>query len=1217
MSNIIPKRPADSLFTDAQWRAIHEGGRDVLVSAAAGSGKTKVLITRLVEKVIRHGIHVDELLVVTFTNAAAAEMRQRLGSELEEKIEEMERDDQKEHLRRQVVLLNKAHISTLHSFCSAVVRQYAYLLDIDPGFRLASEQEVALLQEEALAEVLETAYASEQKEAIYELADRFAKGRDDVGLETLIYSMYDYARVEPNPLEWLRRIPAQYNFAAYDTFEQHPLYDIYVQYIQQEATEIFEAYETLVHYLEEEKEKGSAIPSKMYALLIGEDADKIMRLQQALQAPSWDDMATYLPGTEQSRKWGSPRIQKGEDKEINERAKKLRNQLKKMYDAFIQRLERSTERLVEDMQTMYPSIRTLIGLVEQFHQTYEQMKREEAILDFGDLEHYALQILSEDGYGKEPSPIAKLYQQQFEEVLVDEYQDTNVLQERIIQLVKRGTEGDGNLFMVGDVKQSIYRFRLAEPNLFLNKMARFTADGSDPNTGIIIHLNRNFRSRFSILESTNDIFRQVMDEEVGEIEYDEEAALVYGATYYERADEEEKVAPLQRPTTIVYITEDETDEKVSKEVYEARYMAKQIKKWIHEGKLVRDEQTGNLRRIEYRDIAILKRSMSEAAHMAEVFRTEGIPIYVSLSSGFFEAVEVQLMLSVLQTIDNPYQDIPLVATLRAPFYRFTENELARIRLAARHVPYYDALRTFGETDTTPLGERVRTFLNQLTLWRNLARQTSLADLIWDIYLQTKYYEMLGAMPNSKQRQANLRALHDQAIAYEKTAFRGLFSFLRFIERMRKQQDDIGEAHYVTSEENVVRMMTIHSSKGLEFPIVFVSSLHKQFNLKDVQGAYMFDQQYGLAVKAIYPEKNIERMTLLGELTKAKKEREMKAEEMRILYVAMTRAKEQLYLIGFTTETNEEKWKHISESALQEMDGKLPRTSRASAMSYFDWIVPAVYNLRGLASIEEKKVAQSSLQEEEKEDVVLDLNPVEMEEWEELVKHRFHQQYAYEKETKRSSKESVSAVNRALQEDQYEGTPIASFVPQDSSSFTVRPQFVQAQQLTAAERGTAVHAVMEHLPWDIQADEVVVTEWLETLVKDELLTEEEAAVIEPAEIVQFLQSPLAAQLRRASRIERELPFTYAYRKEPSAEPQLMQGIIDSLFIEEDRLYILDFKTDRIAHLSDRSATLHERYAVQLNLYRQAVERAIEKPVEALLIYSFDTHETYTIEKRPIE
>ena len=812
----IPVKPEGLTFTDAQWKAIWATGKDVLVSAAAGSGKTKVLITRMIEKVLdeKNPIDVDELLVVTFTNASAAEMRHRMAEALEEAIAER---PESVHLRRQLNLLNKAQISTLHSFCLNVVRQYAYLLDIDPSFRIADSTEAALLRDDTIGEVLEEAYSAENPEAMYRLADSFTSDRNDQSIETLIDRLYDYSRVHPSPEQWLRLIPMQYEIGDGASIDA-------LAFIDPLKTAIRHSLEEAVA-LTDDMKRIALMPDGPEPLAATAEAD-LMWIEEAIRRiaeGSWEETYAFFG----SLKWvKAGTIRKDScDEELAKRAKALRDAVKKIVNNLKESyFTRTPDRLLDEIRLMAPAMHTLIDLVVEFGKRYEQVKIDRGIVDFSDLEHYALRILSTEEEGMlMPSDIAVDYRNRFAEVLVDEYQDVNLLQETIIQLVKRGGEADGNLFMVGDVKQSIYRFRLAEPMLFLGKYSRFTE--TDGDQGLKIDLNANFRSRKEVLDATNFVFAQVMGERVGEIDYDEAAALKYGANYPEKA--------VTAGLTLLYDEEEELDEEVAStgeslksSQAEARFMIKQIRHLLASGAEVTDAFSDQRRPIEYRDIVILMRSMTWSGEIAEEFKLAGIPIYAELSHGYFDALEVMIMLNTLRVIDNPYQDIPLASVLRAPFIGMTENELAQMRLAGKNEPFYEALKRFFTTGGAGLEsetqQKLQRFFTQFEDWRNLSRRGSLSELIWQVYADTHYYEMVGAMPNGKQRQANLRALHDRAIDYEKTSFRGLFRFLRFVDRMQRRGDDLGEARSLSEKEDVVRIMTIHSSKGLEFPYVFIA-----------------------------------------------------------------------------------------------------------------------------------------------------------------------------------------------------------------------------------------------------------------------------------------------------------------------------------------------------------------------------------------------------------
>lgn len=1238
MGQTIPVKPADVTWTDDQWKAIYASGQDTLVSAAAGSGKTAVLINRMIEKVIatENPINVDELLVVTFTNASAAEMRHRMAEALEKAIE---KNPNSQHLRRQLSLVNKAQISTLHSFCLAIVKQYAYLLDIDPGFRIANEAEVALLRDDILAEVLEQAYDAEdetQVQAIYRLVDSFTSDRDDQAIETLISKLYDTSRVHAEPQKWLWSLPKAYELAEDITIDDLAL----SQYVKL----------TVRHSLEE----AFVLISEMRAITLqpagpapyAETAEiDFAMIQEGIrisQDGTWQELFDYFAMV----KWSTlKRVSKDAlvDVELQELAKKKREAAKKMINKIKETyFVRTPARLLEEIRLMAPTITTLVELTAIFSEQFRLAKLERGIIDFSDLEHYALQILTVKGEGKlEPSPVALDMQKRFKEVLVDEYQDVNLLQETILQLVKIGSEQDGNLFMVGDVKQSIYRFRLAEPKLFMRKYSDFLE--SPTATGMRIDLNANFRSRKEVLSATNYVFAQIMGERVGEIQYDDNASLKPAAPYDDReipvelavlhpSQEEEEAEEAEE------ITNEATElEELKKSQYEARFMIKRIQQMMAEGTMVYDTKTKTERQLKYSDIVILMRSMTWSNDLVEEFKLAGIPLYAESSKGYFDALEVMIMLNVLKIVDNPYQDIPLASVLRAPFVGLTENELAQIRLADPKVPFYDALRQFirseGHGVQTVTFEKLQRFMLAFEHWRDLARRGSLSDLIWKIYLDTHYYEMVGAMPNGKQRQANLRILHDRAFMYERTAFRGLFRFLRFIDRMRTRGDDLGTAKSIGEKDDVVRLVTIHSSKGLEYPVVFVAGMGRPFNKMDFHQPYLFDQDFGLAVKAIDPENRITYTSLPFLALKEKKELEMRAEEMRVLYVAMTRAKERLILVGSVKnwDKTRERWQ---EAQSLSTDAPLQEYLRARANSYLDWVGPAVARHVDFASVATSTykaledpshwsvqaidTSQYSYEIEALEDEVEQL--LAMPEDQALLSEittRFQAQYAYQKSTRKRSKTSVSEIKR-LENLQRQEEPEFYFATPAKHSITTiapRPSFLQEQQLTGAEIGTAVHTVMQHVPQKGFHNLEEVKSFVADLVARQLLTETEGEVLPIAKVFHFFTTAIGQRFKRAKQIRREMPFTIS-RVDEDGDAQIVQGIIDCLLEDEYGHWILlDYKTDRIQpHFSKEPALskeIQDRYAVQLRVYSEAIEAILHIKVSDKIVYLFDSGQTVQV------
>ncbi|WP_111439012.1 helicase-exonuclease AddAB subunit AddA [Psychrobacillus insolitus] len=1232
--------PEGKTWTPAQWKAIWATGSDVLVSAAAGSGKTAVLIDRLIQKVIaeENPINVDELLVVTFTNASAAEMRHRMGEALEKAIAQ---DPSSNHLRKQLSLLNKAQISTLHSFCLNIVRQYSYMLSIDPGFRIANETEAALMRDDVLADVLEEAYQVENPEAMYRLSDSFTSDRDDQSIETMIDKLYTYARVHPEPKKWLLAIPEAYELDENVEIEQ-------LSFIEPLKLAIINHLEEAIAGTEEIR-KLANVPNGPAPLAETAMTDQAMigEAIHLMKFASWQDVYFYFQGI----KWVKAATIKRDtcDEDLKKQATKKRDKVKKIINELKENyFTRTPERLLDEMRLMAPQLRTLVDLAIKYGERYSEAKNDKGLVDFSDLEHYALEILTvhQENGELDPSDIAKEYQARFKEVLVDEYQDTNRLQETILQLVKSGDERTGNMFMVGDVKQSIYRFRLAEPMLFLGKYLKFDHEPID--AGVKIDLNANFRSRKEVLHATNYIFQQIMGEKVGEINYDDAASLKPKAPY-DDIEVPVELAVLYEVAdgSVETIDEDSEDlavnaeEELKKSQAEARYIISSIQELMNKGTTVYDPWKKTERRVAYSDIVILMRSMTWSQEVTDQFKEAGIPLYTELSKGYFEAIEVLIMIHTLRTIDNPYQDISLASVLRSPFVGLTESELGLIRLAAPKESFYEALKTFVSTGGTGLtattAEKLQRFLLQFEDWRNLSRRGSLADLIWQIYLDTNYYEMVGSMPNGKQRQANLRVLHDRAVDYEKTSFRGLFRFLRFIDRMRKRGDDLGAARAMSERENVVRLMTIHSSKGLEFPVVFLGGMGRPFNQMDFNEPYLFDQAFGLAVKAIDPVKRISFTSLPFLSMKEKKQMELKAEEMRVLYVAMTRAKERLFLVASVKDLAKTlaKWEDAQTSLSSDM---LPNYIRAKAKGYLDWIGPAIArhaDYKQLGNIVEANVVESeskwklvakgmnelkkSSQTEEKEVITLQslINTKETKLLPE-IQARFDTVYPFEFSTHKRSKQSVSEIKKIQQltekeENDFFQTHIAST---NATRLMKRPFFMQQEeQLTGAEVGTAVHAMMQQIDLKEVKNEEQVTAFAEALFEREILTKAEQSAINPKKIVPFFNSEIASRLRSAKEIMREFPFTYA-TADAEGDSQIIQGVVDCLFLEEDGKWVLlDYKTDRVQHLLSDEALLKKemsnRYAVQLSLYAQAIESIMQVEIKEKVLYLFDANKTISL------
>ncbi|MDP4171568.1 MAG: helicase-exonuclease AddAB subunit AddA, partial [Bacillota bacterium] len=1108
--------------------------------------------------------------------------------------------------------------------------------------------EAQLIRDEVMDELFEEEYGK-NSEDFFRLVDAFSNDRSDAALQDIVRFVYDFSISNSLPERYLQSIITMYEVNATAQIDDLPfagalLYDVELQ--------LEGSREMIEKALELSKLPGGPAPRAENYL------DDLNGIDTLLAAKN-DSWATIYNAMQV---WGFSRAKncKGDefDEELIKKAQKLREKAKKkIQDMKDELFSRKPESFLRDMAEMHPLIVSLVSLVRSFSKSFEKVKKERGLVDFSDLEHYCLEILS-DRVTQEgefiPSEAALSYRNHFKEVLVDEYQDTNMVQETILKLVAQNMLEFGNLFMVGDVKQSIYRFRLAEPNLFLGKYSLFKPEGKAP--GLRIDLSQNFRSRQEVLDGTNFIFKQIMGIRVGEIQYDEAAELKKGALYPE-GDNPLELLLIDRASVEgeAISTEDgETAEMefdkgdLEQSQLEARLMAQKIKELIDGGAQVFNAKTNSNRPLLYRDIVILLRSMTWAPQIMEEFKTQGIPIYANLSTGYFEATEVAIMMSLLRVIDNPFQDIPLVSVLRSPIVGLDEEELARLRIHQKKGSFWESVSSFVKNKAPDgsehLHEKASIFLESLKKWRSMARKGSLAELIWQLYRDTSFYDFAGGLPGGKQRQANLRALYDRARQYEETSFRGLFRFLRFIERMMERGDDLGAARSLGEQEDVVRLMTIHSSKGLEFPVVFIAGLSRQFNLADIRKSYMIDKEFGFASKYVNPEKRISYPSLPQIAFKRKKRMEMLAEEMRVLYVALTRAKEKLYLIASVNDA-EKKLEQWSED-LGQPEWLLKDYQRASATSYLDWIGPSIIRHNDCGDIRRNLKHHSGeimkeIAEHPSKWKVMVINSEQLKIYEEItemeqdqflkmveessqipISSSFSQQindvlsweYSYKDATSHRSKQSVSEMKRHREiADENSGTDL---IKKFKRSTLDRPRFMQEKSLTPAERGTALHMVMQHIDFTQIVTERVIEELLISMTKKELLTVEQIEVIQPHLIVQFFNSELGKRLQRSKYIKREIPFTmslpakevYPDWKEEN-ESIFIQGVMDCVFEDEKGLVLIDYKSDTITGrfkngFEQAKPVLEDRYRLQINLYSKALEKIWKRTVDERYLFFFD-------------
>lgn len=1162
-------------WTLQQRQAIEARDCDVLVSAAAGAGKTAVLVERITRRLLDESrpVDIDRLLVVTFTEAAAAEMRQRIGQALEEKLQQT-LDNQ--HLQQQLARLPRAAISTIHSFCSRLLRRYFYRLGLDPDFRVMDEKETALLRYETVDRVLERRYELRDEE-LEKLVDQYGGRNGDEAIKQLILHLYEFQTSLPQPEQWQADMLAMFHSCRGDKFDSLPWVRTILHMTEREiarAEEMLARAYSLCH-----KPGGPA----RYAEILAGHREMVAGIRKIMRGGQWDAIAQSFG---EFKRLPPIRTTPEMDEALKEQAKKLNNDAREIVkDVQKKYFQRSAEDLAQEAYRLAPTAELLFDLLNSFTAAYAAVKQRRAVLDFADLERFALKLLTERGAdgSLQPSDIAREVRRRFDEVLVDEYQDTNGVQDCILAMVARNSGEDsatGNRFMVGDIKQSIYGFRLTDPGLFLAKYQSFSRrEGAKQRR---IDLMANFRSRREIVWGINFIFRQLMTPGLAGVAYDEKTELKYAAEYPPLPFQSDADKPSD-PRLEFYLLERQKDgqgmpsgddnsdeEELEPLEREARLIAGRIRQLVGDpatgagrGTLVWDKDRNEYRPARYRDIVVLLRSLrGRANQVLDVFRQMGIPAYADLSSGYFDSVEIKVMLSLLQILDNPRQDIPLAAVLRSPIVNLSAEELAQIRLADRTGEYYDAVQAAAR-QPGDLGKKLTAFLHKLEQWRTAARRLPLGQLVWYLYRETGFYDFAGAMPRGRQRQANLRGLHDRAREFDGFAGQGLFRFNRFMERLQEQEEDLGEARTLGEGENVVRIMSIHKSKGLEFPIVFLADLGKKFNEQDHQGDILLHKDLGLGLYVVDPQAQIKYPSLAHMAVKERLRLDALAEEMRILYVAMTRARERLILVGSQKDLPGtcEKW--MAELTTEKWS--LSDRSLTRAKCYLDWLGPALARHRqggalrtcgsaGCEPVNTDVAADPSSWEiwvEGVTEVPQWMFPARVEDradgipWEKLRRlepvgvatltperkayyiQKLLWRYPGAELAHLPAKVSVTELQQLAfppgtgLEAKRQGTAGQAFI-------TRRPRFVLAgrNRISAAERGSLTHLVLQHLDLsqNLREKDILARE-MERLIEEKFLTEEQMAAVDIAAIEAFFQSPLGRRLlKNPSNVEREIPFT---------------------------------------------------------------------------------------------
>ena len=1187
-------------WTAEQQDAIDTRDTSLLVAAAAGSGKTAVLVERIIQMISdpARPVNVDELLVVTFTNAAAQEMKERIGDAI---AKALEADPESEHLHKQSLLLQKAKITTLHSFCLELVRENFFHLGLDPQMKIADETENNMILEDTISEIMEEYYSAEDNELFLSTVNAYG-GREDADLIGMILSVYHMAMSMAEPERWLQALSGPSKTDWFELAEE----------------DIRERLKTVQKHLIQAIRYSDGEPGlEKYFLHIGGEYDWVSSLLETLQQNGWD--ALY----EAIAKDGFKRLPAAKkdtyDPESKDRITGLRDAAKKELseireDYFLT----PKEAQIQDLFDQEPIRNLLVELVLKTMERFQEKKSKRSLMDFHDMEHFCFKLLyyRDEADRLTKTDLAEMLSDSFYEVMVDEYQDINDLQESILEAVSR----PDNLFMVGDIKQSIYGFRMANPNLFQEKYKRF-GEALPEEKEKRIDLNRNFRCRENVVNGVNEVFQHLMTGEDGDLLYDDCAALVYGADYPE-VTEEAKAIPEQVNCFVLVPpggeTEpgsrtdtdgeekkgDEGEQPLSTMEEEGLFIANEMHRLMESGAQVYDKHLKTYRQITWRDMVVLLRSPGTSGPVyARVMKDTGIPASVDVGDGYFTAWEIRMVLSVLYILDNPLQDIPLTAVLKAPFFRFTEDELAQIRLVLPGADYFESLKAAEEAEalSEELREKIHGFLTTFAHWRVLARQSSLSDLIWKLYKETGFYEYVGALRDGLQRQANLRALHERAAGFEETSFKGVFLFLCFLQMLQDNGKDLEPARVVSDNENVVRILSIHKSKGLEFPVVFLGGMGKQFNKKDIQRPFLLDKEYGMAFPYTDAELMIRYPTVACKVIQTKKKKELIQEEKRILYVAMTRARERLYLVGSVNK---------------------PESARnvpvAHAKSYLEWLLsmPLSEPLWHVEYVETGSFDAEGDGEERTEplrEAVLKGEALQgSEETEATIAQALEWTYPEPDFIPVKAHFSVSELKRRIQEREAPVKP--------NLKFEKKPDCISAEKaLSAAEKGTLLHLVLSKVDPDGEITMESLKKLTDRLEAEAFLPEGVKGEIDLSLVLNFFESDLGKRFRAAdaSCRYRELPFMVELDSHvvdaslPEGKKKvLVQGIIDCLWQDSDGDWILvDYKSDRVR--LNEIHKIHERYDGQLALYRYAVEQILHANVKESYFYLLQTNLTVPV------
>lgn len=1226
------------MWTSEQQRVIDHKNGNLLVAAAAGSGKTAVLVERIIKIILSKKADIDKLLVVTFTNAAASEMRERISDAISK---ELDKNPENTHLQNQVILLNKASINTIHSFCLEVIKSNFHKININPSFRIGDTTECKILKQEAIEEVFEKFYEEGTKD-FFNLVNCYGTKRGDEALQEIIINIYDFCMSSVNPIKWLENSSEKFNIDSDFDFIKSIWGEIISDNIKIELNNYISSMKDYLELIDKLDSDDKIIKFKQKYL---NDCKLIEKILNSLNI-DWDKFVDSISDYEFENFRGTSYTKndiKNEDfLEIKEEASFLRDDAKKYINKLSENFSKYTDEIKEEFTYLYKILNILTDIIKNVYKVFSNKKREKNILDFNDIEHFALDILVDSN--KNPTDVAKDYQDKYYEIFIDEYQDSNYVQEMLLSSISKSK----NRFMVGDVKQSIYRFRQAKPEIFIEKYKNYTEEDSD-ETKIMLH--KNFRSRKEVIDFCNYIFENIMSENVGDIDYNEKEKLNLGAYFKENTNDElicdNKTEILIATLDKASAEENETDEENEKEIMtkaslEARLIGNKIKELTTKNKdnkyySVYDKKLNDYKKIEYKDIVILLRSTKT---VAQIFQKElsnmDIPVFVDMDNGYFETLEIKTIISLLKVIDNPYQDIPIISILKSPIFDFSAKDLVDIKLLKEKIDlennsfYYLVKKYIEFGEDKEIVKKCEFFISKLEIYKEKSIYMSTDEFLWYLYTDTGYYYYVGGISSGNQRQANLRILFERAKQFEETSFKGIFNFINFIKKLKKTDNDMGSAKILGENSNVVRIMTIHKSKGLEFPVVIFSALHKSFNKMDTKKTLLYHHELGYGPELVDFENKISYSSISKEALKIKINKESLSEEMRVLYVALTRAKEKLILTSVINKTEKNPIKEWSNGLNKNNKVTISKVLKSS--SYLDWIMISVLNNNYLLNdyetnniklyennsdcilrfIEGKDLLYIKNNKDEKKNIIKEIDIKEYDTiYYEKIKDKLDYFYPYFSYTKKPSSISVSEIKKIQSEDlEY------SYKIFDENRYDIKkPLFIQntKSKITPAEKGRLIHLIMELIDTKNINSEEDINNQIISLIDKKIITEKEARVVNSKKILKFFHSDLGKRMLSSNFIKKEqsvysrIDLKDIYLDEEfidkNDESIMLRGVIDVYFEENEEIIIIDYKTD---YISDKEL-IKNKYKNQLELYSKALENLTGKIVKEKYLYLFNIDE----------